>query len=74
MTDNEIRTEAIKEFAERLNKGFVTLEEFSKVCQRPIKVMSAYNGKVLCYAYDRNNEKHKKIGERQVSSVWVELE
>lgn len=57
-----------------MNKDFVTLEEFSKVCQSPIKVLSAYNGKVLCYVYDRNNEKHKKIGKRQVSSVWAEFD
>lgn len=59
---------------EMLNKDFITLEEFSKVCHKGIKVLSAYNGKVLCYAYDRNNERHKEIGERNISSVWAELD
>lgn len=42
------------------------------VAKSKIKVMSGYNGRVLCYQF--HPEKHAKIGERKLLSVWAELE
>lgn len=45
--------------------------ELAKVAGISMKVMSAYNGKVLCYGFDP--EKHKEIGEREVRAVWADF-
>lgn len=45
--------------------------ELESMAQTPIKVMSSYNGKVLCHRF--KPEKHKEIGEREVISVWAGL-
>lgn len=45
--------------------------ELAQVAQTSMKVMSAYNGKVLCQRFDP--KKHKAIGEREVASVWADL-
>ena len=47
------------------------LNEFAELCRRPIKVLSAYNGKVLCYHFD--NKKHIEIGEREFHCCWSEI-
>lgn len=49
----------------------MTLAELAKVCRTCLKVMSAYNGKVLCFKYD--NEKHTKYANREVLSVWADV-
>ena len=45
--------------------------ELDKVACTSVKVMSAYNGKVLCHRFDP--EKHKEIGEREVKTVWADF-
>lgn len=35
------------------------------------KIMSGYNGKVLCYRF--NPDKHVEIGKREISSVWADI-
>lgn len=45
--------------------------ELAKVAQTSMKVMSAYDGKVLCHRFDP--DKHKAIGEREVRSAWADL-
>lgn len=50
----------------------MTVREFSDLCHSKIKVMSAYNGKILCKAF--NPEKHTEICEREVISIWCEIE
>lgn len=51
----------------------MTVAELYKDCRVKsiLKVMSAYNMKVLCQNF--NPEKHKDIGERRVSAVWAEI-
>lgn len=36
-----------------------------------LKVLSAYNGKLLCSKF--NEKKHAKIGEREVVKAWAEI-
>lgn len=49
----------------------MTLQEFRKYhCQSELKVMSGYNGKVLCK--DFNEKKHAHLADREVHSVWAE--
>lgn len=51
----------------------LTVEQFYKCfAHSPIKVMSGYNGKVLAKRY--NPKKHKHISDREVTSVWSEME
>jgi hypothetical protein len=45
--------------------------ELAKVAGTSVKVMSAYNDKVLCHRFDP--EKHKEIGEREVKAVWADF-
>lgn len=47
------------------------LKEFAELCRSPIKVLSAYNGKVLCHHFDK--EKHIEIGEREFHCCWSEI-
>lgn len=51
----------------------MTVSELFDRCkvQSTLKVMSAFNGKVLCHNF--NPEKHKEIGERRVSTVWADI-
>lgn len=49
----------------------MTVAELAKIVRTSIKVMSAYNGKVLCHRFDP--EKHKEIGERKTDCVWADL-
>ena len=50
----------------------MTVKEFSDLCHSKIKVMSGYNGKVLCKAF--KPKKHTEIGEREIVTVWCEIE
>lgn len=51
----------------------MTVSELYEKCkvQSTLKVMSAFNGKVLCHNF--NSEKHKAIGERSVCAVWADI-
>ena len=49
----------------------MTVSELDKVSQKPLKVMSGFNGKVLCHRF--KEDKHQEIGERKVVSVWPEI-
>ena len=49
-------------------------ELYSKVQIRsPMKILSAYNGRVICYNFNPNKEEHKKLGERQILDIWAEM-
>lgn len=52
----------------------MTVAELFEKCkvQSTLKVMSAFNGKVLCRNF--NPERHREIGERRVSAVWADIE
>ena len=50
----------------------LTVGDFAKICQTDIKVMSGFNGKVLCKRF--NPKKHTEIAQREVISVWSEIE
>lgn len=47
------------------------VKEYAKFCKSPLKVLSAYNGKVLCFAFDER--KHLEIAEREVDCVWADI-
>lgn len=49
----------------------LTVKEYAKLCRSPLKIMSAYNGKVLCREFDE--KKHAEIAEREIVSVWAEI-
>lgn len=51
----------------------MTVSELFNKCElgSGLKVMSVYNGKVLCQRF--NPEKHKDVGERNVCAVWAEI-
>lgn len=49
----------------------LTVGDFAKICQTDIKVMSGFNGKVLCKRF--NPKKHTEIAEREIISVWSEI-
>lgn len=51
----------------------MTVNEFSKLCKSTLRVMSAYNGKILCYNYTTNSEKHAEIGKREVLDIWSDI-
>lgn len=42
-------------------------------CQCSLKVMSAYNGKILCKSFNPKNPKHADFGTREVVSIWSEI-
>lgn len=48
------------------------VSEFSKICKSPLRCISAYNGKILCYEF--NAKKHTQIGEREVYDVWSDIQ
>ena len=52
--------------------GILTVGDFAKICQTDIKVMSGFNGKVLCKQF--NPKKHTEIASREIVSVWSEIE
>lgn len=49
----------------------MTVCELSKLSRSPLKCLSGYNGKVLCFEF--KEDKHKEIGEREVLSVWADI-
>lgn len=50
----------------------MTVAEFKKhYCQSKLKIMSGYNGKVLCQDYD--DKKHPHIADREIDCVWAEI-
>ena len=50
----------------------MTLAEFNThYCHGELKVMSGFNGKVLCR--DFNHSKHDELGDREVLDVWAEI-
>lgn len=49
----------------------MTVFEFSKICKSPLRLISAYNGKILCYEF--NAEKHTEIGKREIYDVWADI-
>lgn len=51
----------------------MTVKDLSSLTRMPIKVLSGYNGKVLCHAFKPDNEKHVAIGEREVSTFWADI-
>ena len=50
----------------------MTVLEFSKICKSPLRCISAYNGKILCYEF--NAGKHTEIGERELYDVWADMQ
>ena len=53
----------------------MTVAEFYEINESPLKVMSGYNGKILCKRYKGSNKNHvEKIGNREISRVWCEIE
>ena len=34
--------------------------------QSPMKILSSYNGKVLCYNFSPEKEKHQALGKRKI--------
>lgn len=51
----------------------MTVNEFFECyCQSNLKIMSGYNGKVLCKRFIP--KKHIEIGTREITSVWAEIE
>lgn len=52
----------------------MTVKELSVYTKSTLKVMSGYNGKVLCHAFKPDNEKHAAIGKREVISVWADVQ
>lgn len=49
----------------------MTLAEFASVCQTTVCAKSAFNGKILCWAF--NPQKHVDLGKREVVSAWSEF-
>lgn len=51
----------------------MTVQEFFETCdcRGKLRVKSAYNGKILCYAYDPN--KHTEIGKRELCCIWADI-
>lgn len=41
--------------------------------QSPMKILSAYSGRVLCYQFDPKKEEHQKLGERKILDIWAEM-
>lgn len=39
----------------------------------PMKILSAYSGKVLCYNFNPEKEKHQALGERRILDIWAEI-
>ena len=55
----------------------MTINEFYNAgemfhCTSTIKVLSAYNGKVLCKCFDP--KKHTEIGKRELRTFWADME
>ena len=49
----------------------MNLGQFSEITHGEIKVLSGYNGKVLCKRFDI--KKHEELSAREVLDVWSDL-
>lgn len=49
----------------------MTVLELSDMSQGQLKVMSGYNGKILCKNF--NSKKHIDIAIREISTIWTEI-
>lgn len=47
------------------------VKELAEITRGEIRLLSGYNGKMLCRSYDSN--KHKELGEREVLSFWPDI-
>lgn len=47
------------------------VKDLAEITRGEIKILSGYNGKVLCRCYD--TVKHKDLGEREVLSLWPDI-
>lgn len=48
-------------------------ELYSEIRVRsPMKILSAYNGRVLCYNFNPEKEKHQALGEREIQYIRAE--
>lgn len=51
----------------------MTVKEFYEYgCRCDLRVLSGYNGKVICERFDP--KKHTEIGEREILSYWADEE
>ena len=49
-------------------------ELYSEIGVRsPMKILDAYNGRVLCYNFNPDKEKHQALGERRILDIWAEI-
>ena len=49
-------------------------ELYSEIGVRsPMKILDAYNGRVLCYNFRPDKEKHQALGERRILDIWAEI-
>lgn len=51
----------------------MTVKEFVETfrVESTLKVLSGYNGKVLCYKF--NKDKHIDVGDREITSIFADL-
>ena len=49
----------------------LTVGDFAKICRTDIKVMSGFNGEVLCERF--NPRTHTEISGREIISIWSEI-
>lgn len=47
------------------------VKELAEITRGEIRLLSGYNGKILCRSYDAN--KHKDLGEREVLCLWPDI-
>ena len=49
----------------------LTVGDFAKICRTDIKVLSGFNGEVLCERF--NPRTHTEISGREIISIWSEI-
>jgi hypothetical protein len=47
------------------------VKELAEITRGELRLLSGYNGKILCRSYDTS--KHKDLGEREVLSLWPDI-
>ena len=54
----------------------MTVKELYEGCEvrSNLKVIDGATGKVLCYAYRPEEQKHEKIGRMRVLNLWAEMQ
>ena len=50
----------------------MVVNDLYELCQTTLKIMSGYNGKILCKSFDP--KKHINVGEREVIAIWAGFE